>query len=755
MSAPASEEADAAAQRPVYLGNVERFRLEGRAAFPTVADFNADGRPDFVLVDLSQSLISAWYSRQDAEKKASEFRLENDGDWVWRERKLVVAEKGAALATGDFNNDGKMDLAVAYESGRAAIHSQGDDGLDEQPERLNETAKTLAAGDFNTDGLDDLLLAGDGAIVVMLQGPDGLKVAHRLTSSVDPQGRLLLQDMDRDGMKDLVFIDPSDRKMVVIRYAMSNGAFGPEHRHEIGDSLSLVGLGSGRLAALDPSTRAISVFSLQPPTRAGASGLKLGDGQILPFPADLAGSKVAFATLDSACHPGVTEAIFGMSKGAQLLRYHKSEEGGRLSFDKIPAYSGVTAVVSSGAEVFMLSGEEKILGRLNCDSLQEMEKFPTPVELDETPLAFAIGPFDAATPRALWVVYRPGGDEDEDLVLAAFAIAEDGSAGEKLGEAALDETFDFAPEKLVVGDANNDGLGDFILFFEFEDPILYFQKEGAEFAKMDASKGVERGLLAGVKAQQFALADYDADGQQEMLIARDGFLRASAFDAEGKLTVERQFNARSLTAKLVAPTLIDVDGDGLRDIVCVQDGDKLLAFLSADPNEPRLKSIAKLDARGASTGDFNGDSIEDLLVVGGRQVVLFAGGGRALDLVATTKRLTDVPNGMYGAIASGALFGEGEPMALVAIEARENMMEFLLSDDDGDLASLYRFKVFDHAGSFDDQQLRRFGAEPRETIVADVDGDGLNDVVSLAHQNVLIYRQLREKPAPSVVEEKK
>jgi hypothetical protein len=739
-----AEPAEEAAKETIYLRPLERFRLDLRGALLTIADFNGDQRSDFLVADQGQNILVAYYSQSDPVRKAREFRLESDGDWVWRERKMVLASKPSALVAGDFNGDGKTDVAFAAQDGKGGVLYQGKDGLDEQPEELSESAKQLAAADLNEDGRMDLIVAGDQGLAILLQSAGGiLATERRMSSSGVPQDPMILQDMDGDGLRDLVFIDPSDRASTIIRFGMANGLFGPESRQRIGDNMTTVGLGNRRVASLEPNTRAIGVFELAQPARgalSAASRPPLGGAQVLPLPSELAGGKLSMALLETKCRPGLKEALIGLSKGAQLLRLTRGDLG-RFHFEQIPSFSDVVAVAAGPDHVYVLSQREKTLGVLSCESLEELGKFPTPVPLAETSLTFAIGPFMEGE-DALWRVYRAKDKEDEELTVEAMSLGEE---PQTLASGVLEDTFDFAPEKIVPADANNDGQGDFILFFEYEEPRLYLRSVDG-FELMKADQALKRGLLAGVKPLNLTFGDWDNDGQTEMIIARDGYLRAYHLDAEGTLTIEKQFNARSLSAKLSAPTLMDADDDGQMDIIALQDSDQLVAFLAADPTEPRSVKIPKIDARAAAAGDFTADGRDDLALLGAREVAIFEGGGVARELAAQSRTLTDIEDGLFGAIAAGPLL-QGKRSALVAIEVRENMMEFFAIEEDGSLRSIYRFKVFDDPRPKDDSRLRRFGAEPREVVIADVDGDGLMDVAALAHENVLVYRQSTQKPA--------
>src|SRR5438309_1429738 len=161
-----------------------------------VGDFNGDGKPDLAVANGSSP-------------GGSVSLLLGRGDGTFQTAVSYAA--GAAphsVAVGDFNGDGRVDLAVANAGGGnvSVLLGRGDGTF--QPAAnydVGASPYSVAVGDFNGDGMADLAVAntGAGTISVLLGRGDGtFRTAVNYGVGASPRS-VAVGDFNGDGKVDL------------------------------------------------------------------------------------------------------------------------------------------------------------------------------------------------------------------------------------------------------------------------------------------------------------------------------------------------------------------------------------------------------------------------------------------------------------------------------------------------------------------------------------------------------------------------
>ncbi len=172
----------------------------------TLADIDGDGNNDLVFGDRGDLRIR--FGR---------------GGGVWGVTASYAAVAGA-IATGDLNGDGKVDVAIADIDGRGVdvILNEGGGTLSGPATYAASAASNvspgpLALGDLDRDGRADLaVLNGDGSVGVMLNRGGGTFAAPVGYPSGDGPVAVALGDVDGDGDVDLAIANGSGTVSVLL-----------------------------------------------------------------------------------------------------------------------------------------------------------------------------------------------------------------------------------------------------------------------------------------------------------------------------------------------------------------------------------------------------------------------------------------------------------------------------------------------------------------------------------------------------------
>jgi len=137
------------------------------------------------------------------------------------------------MASGDFNRDGILDLAVTYDNQAVTILLGKGDGTftGGTAPQISSGNQAVAVGDFNGDGIPDLAVGQFGTTspcctVSILPGVGdgtfGAPINFQINDSVS---LLLVGDFDRDGILDLAVVNGTGSS-ITIEFGNGDGSFG-------------------------------------------------------------------------------------------------------------------------------------------------------------------------------------------------------------------------------------------------------------------------------------------------------------------------------------------------------------------------------------------------------------------------------------------------------------------------------------------------------------------------------------------------
>jgi len=193
-----------------------------------VGDLNGDGKPDLVVAN---SVFGSGYITI----------LINKGDGTFRQPIHVAAGYDPILvAIADFDSCGLPDIAVAnlglespgMEGSVAIVHNRGD-GTFEAPKfyAAGNSPEALVVGDFNRDGRLDIAVAANqsgnqGSVAVLLADYHGGFEPPRFYAAGLSPFKLAVADFNDDGNPDLAVADNGNGKFAVL-LGNGDGSFQP------------------------------------------------------------------------------------------------------------------------------------------------------------------------------------------------------------------------------------------------------------------------------------------------------------------------------------------------------------------------------------------------------------------------------------------------------------------------------------------------------------------------------------------------
>ncbi|MCB9876054.1 MAG: VCBS repeat-containing protein [Planctomycetes bacterium] len=181
------------------------------------------------------------------------------GDGTFAESEVQVTGNGDEIATGDFDGDGILDLAVTTSTGLQILLGNGSDGRGDgtfatgEVHTLGGYSQAIVCADFDADRVLDLAVVYSGTVRVFLgDGSDGrgdgtFTADSTLSTNLISPLALLAMDVDGDAITDLVVGDWSGSRLVFFTgdgsAGQGDGTFTYSHQMTTGNAPGAIATG--------------------------------------------------------------------------------------------------------------------------------------------------------------------------------------------------------------------------------------------------------------------------------------------------------------------------------------------------------------------------------------------------------------------------------------------------------------------------------------------------------------------------------
>lgn len=722
-----------------------------------MADFDGDGWNDLLVANNSRSKISILYNQTGRTNlpglpAAPTVREINElpPDSRFKIESIASEKRISALVVADLNGDNRPDLALYGEPRELVVHYNKGDRVWSAPKHwaLEDgqlSPNALAAGDLNGDGRPDLVVLAETHVYFLAQTADRSLAEPVKIPLATPARSVQVLDVDGDRRDDLLLVDWESRTPFRFRLQDRAGQLGPEVcftlppvRAYWADNLEAKEHVEVITIAQSSGRAAIGRFVRKPAEPLGA--FRQGQFQLLPLSrTDKARRGLLWADLDG---DRLADLVVAEPESGRVSVRFQRPDGTLAGEQTYPSPMGITDMAAADwdgdgrTELFLLSHDEKTVG-VTRPAPDRHLPFPTLLAMEGRPLALAVGALRPGGRPALCVILDNDGQRSLEVRDATGLLK----------SRRLDARFKANPTTMVVHDVNRDGRPDLVALVPYEKIKVLLQTAEGDFEEHDiAPPG------GGLENPWLSLADLDGDGVEELLLAQQNFVRAVTLQAEPqpagstnkpgwKFAVLEQINGADSRSRLVGATTLAGGSNGPPTLFLLDAERKALSLCARDAvglwqvvrNVPL--PVADFTAlRPVALGSRHPNCIA---FMGLQAVAWLALAGDVWEFSQWDSYETPIRDGYLRDVISGDLNNDGRK-DLVFLETAKNHLDLVQFDQQHKLVPGNRWQVFEQ------RTFRgRTGEmpEPREAAVADVTGDGKNDLIVVVHDRILVYPQ--------------
>ena len=728
----------------------EIFPIENQISQLKNADIDADGLQDLVLVNNARSKIAILLNQtgktNDPAVLADRARREINElppDARFRIESIASEKRISSLVVADLNSDKRPDIAYYGEPKELIVQYNEGTNKWSALKRVPITDGTLdpyalVQGDLNGDKRADLLLLAEAHIYFMPQKQDGTLAEAEKIPYIGSVKSIQVLDIQGDGRDDLLLVNWDNLHPFRFRLQNASGRLGPEMHftlppirsywaddldHDRKTEIVTIAQKSGRA----------QISNFQPkPSEELSREWKQGQFQMMPLAKTTRTRRGAlWADLNGDSR---SDLLVAEPDSGQLAMSLQLEDGSFEAPKTFATLTGISDLVANDwdgdgkIEVFALSADERQVGVTTLDDKGRLG-FPKIILTDGRPLVIATGKMKFGDKVVLATLTDIDGKRELQIRPAT---------GEPFRQK-LSDAFKANPTSLIVHDVDQDGLDDLVALIPYEKVKILLQVKDGDFKEIDVAP-------PGGNTDQpwVSTADVDGDGKEELLLPQRNFLRAVVLKSnEGSqwtFDVKEQINGAASNSRLAAATSMKQEKSKIPALFLLDAERKALTL--AERNESGVWEVTRNIALPFT--DFQmlkpitrKEKSSAVSLLGLNAIAWLQLDGDVWEFAELDGYETPIKDGYLHDVVSGDLNGD-ERKDLVFLETSKSYLDLVTFEKPNKLVPANRWQVFEER-TF--RSRRNELPEPREALIADLTGDGKNDLVVVVHDRVLLYPQ--------------
>jgi len=441
----------------------------------------------------------------------------------------------------------------------------------------------------------------------------------------------------------------------------------------------------------------------------------------------------------------LADLLVAEPESGQVSLYLQQSDGSLAPPKTFPTLSGISGLAAGEVgsdgkpEIYLLSSGERSEWQIGVTHLDEKGSlpFPTLIPVPGKPLALTAGRLQTGAKSSLVVIVDQDGKRS--LVIRD-------SEG-KIRTQKLSDSFQSNPTTVAIHDVDQDGLPDVVILTPYEKVKVLRQVANTDFEEIDVvppGGAIEQPWLSAV--------DIDGDGKAELLLTQKNFVRAVVLKRDGQqpgstnqtdwaFSVKEQINGAASNSRLVGAAAVPNCTNAICSLFLLDAERKTLTLCERDSSGVwqvvKNLPLPVSDFASLQPLALGGSKPNAVALMGINAIAWQPLDSEAWELKELDGYETPIKDGHLNDVVSGDLDNDGRK-DLVFLETAKNYLDLVMFDTKHKLVPANRWQVFEER-TF--RNRRSEMPEPREALVADMTGDGKNDLVVLVHDRILLYSQ--------------